>query len=240
MILASHQPYFFPYVGYYSLIFAADLFVFADDRQYTRKGWMARNRILKPGRNEDQYIRVGLIKPHYQANLMDCKLHPDESWKIKIFDQVAHYKKNATHYQATKKLLELIFEKKYSRLVDFNIESTKVLMETFEIKTKTLLFSNFSEQIEKTSEPGLWGLNTCVALNASAYINAPDGESFIPAEEYKNANIRLGFVQPHINPYHQKNNSFIDRLSVIDVLMFNGIEKTAELIKNDFHIKWKN
>jgi hypothetical protein len=102
-----------------------------------------------------------------------------------------------------------------------------------------MLFSNLTPIIKQAERPGLWGLNTCIALNASKYINAPDGELFIPEEYYKNAGIKLGFIQPHISHYPQKNDKFIDRLSIIDVLMFNGIEKTSELIKTDFHIKWK-
>ena len=34
------QPYFFPYLGYYSLIDKADIFVVCDEVQYIRQGWM--------------------------------------------------------------------------------------------------------------------------------------------------------------------------------------------------------
>ena len=39
------QPYFLPYIGYFCLINAVDKFVFADDLQYIRRGWVNRNRI---------------------------------------------------------------------------------------------------------------------------------------------------------------------------------------------------
>ncbi len=44
---AIMQPYFFPYLGYFSLIKHTDLFVLFDTVQYIHHGWIERNRILK-------------------------------------------------------------------------------------------------------------------------------------------------------------------------------------------------
>lgn len=239
MKIASHQPYFFPYIGHYSLIYSADLFVFADLRQYTRKGWMARNRILKPLRREAQYFRIGLIKPRDKASLTECCLHKNEKWKIRILDQVAHYKNVAPYFNETILIIKDLFEKKYITLLEFNIESTKVLLNIFNINTPTILFSDIEQKVEKADRPGLWGLKICKALNASAYVNAPDGEKFMPVKEYIKSGIRLGFIQPDIKNYNQFNNEFISHLSIIDVLMFNGIKKTSEMIKK-YEIKWIN
>ena len=43
------QPYFLPYVGYFQLIEAVDLFVVYDHIKYTKKGWINRNRLLNGG-----------------------------------------------------------------------------------------------------------------------------------------------------------------------------------------------
>ena len=47
MKLGIMQPYFFPYIGYFSLIKYVDRFVFFDTPQYISHGWVNRNRILK-------------------------------------------------------------------------------------------------------------------------------------------------------------------------------------------------
>ena len=49
MIAAVMQPYLLPYIGYFQLIAAADVFVVYDDVQYMRGGWINRNRILLNG-----------------------------------------------------------------------------------------------------------------------------------------------------------------------------------------------
>ena len=39
------QPYLFPYLGYFHLLAAADYFIFYDDVQFIRQGWINRNRL---------------------------------------------------------------------------------------------------------------------------------------------------------------------------------------------------
>ena len=49
MIVGIMQPYLYPYVGYFQLMHAVDLFVFLDDSQYIERGWMNRNRLRRRG-----------------------------------------------------------------------------------------------------------------------------------------------------------------------------------------------
>ena len=60
MILAIMQPYFLPYIGYWQLLNAADKFVVYDDIEYTKKGWINRNRILVNGK--DSLLSIPLKK----------------------------------------------------------------------------------------------------------------------------------------------------------------------------------
>src|ERR1035437_356071 len=46
MKLAIMQPYIFPYLGYYQLVNTVDTFVFFDDVNYIKKGWINENNIL--------------------------------------------------------------------------------------------------------------------------------------------------------------------------------------------------
>jgi len=48
MKLAVMQPYLFPYIGYFQLIYAADLFLIYDDVSYIKQGYINRNSVLSP------------------------------------------------------------------------------------------------------------------------------------------------------------------------------------------------
>ncbi len=60
MKLAIMQPYFFPYIGYFQLINTVDEFVVYDNIEFTKKGWINRNRILVNGK--DEYITLPIKK----------------------------------------------------------------------------------------------------------------------------------------------------------------------------------
>ena len=48
--VAIMQPYLFPYIGYFQLLNAVDIFVLFDDVNYINRGWINRNRILLNGK----------------------------------------------------------------------------------------------------------------------------------------------------------------------------------------------
>ncbi|MBK7111860.1 MAG: WbqC family protein [Flavobacteriales bacterium] len=55
------QPYFFPYLGYFGLIANTDRWIVFDPVQYIRKGWVNRNRVLKPGGGW-KYVSIPVAK----------------------------------------------------------------------------------------------------------------------------------------------------------------------------------
>ncbi|GJQ60097.1 MAG: hypothetical protein D8M57_19585 [Candidatus Scalindua sp. AMX11] len=239
MILASHQPYFFPYLGYFSLISAVEKFVFFDTSQFKRQSWMTRNRILKPNRNEFQYIKIGLQRSPFQAMLPECKLTTNDQWKVKLLAQLEHYKKKAAYYEETMSFLKEILNIDEDTLVGFNVSSTIAIAHRLKLSTPFFQHTAIEHRVEKASEGGLWGMVFSEEFGADTYINAPDGEKLYPTEVYKKAGIKIGFIQHKLYPYFQNNESFIPGLSIIDVLMFNGVEKTSEMV-HDYTIKWVN
>ncbi len=239
MILASHQPYFFPYLGYFSLISAVDKFVFFDTSQFNRRSWMTRNRILKPTLNEFQYINIGIQHTGFQAMLPECKLNTDKDWKFKLIAQLEHYKKRAAYYEETMSFLKALLIEEVEMLIEFNVSSTIAIARLLKIETQFFQHTKIEHSVKKASDKGFWGMAFCNAFGADTYVNAPDGEVLYPKEEYKKAGIKLGFIQHDLNPYFQNNENFLPALSIIDVLMFNGVEKTSEMV-HDYRIKWVN
>ena len=85
MKLAIMQPYIFPYLGYFQLLGAVDKFVVYDNIQYTKKGWINRNRILHNGRAPSSPFRSrpgrttwisGIdISPPTTSRRNCCKVH---------------------------------------------------------------------------------------------------------------------------------------------------------------------
>ena len=73
MTAAIMQPYFFPYIGYFQLINSVDKFIVYDNIQFTKKGWINRNRILQNGK--DEYITIPLKKDSDYLNIVQKHRH---------------------------------------------------------------------------------------------------------------------------------------------------------------------
>ena len=86
------QPYFFPYLGYFSLIKATNNWIVIDSVQFIRHGWIERNRIFNP-QSDWQYIKVPLVKHSRNTLIKNIKIRKEENWKQKIFAQLMCYKK---------------------------------------------------------------------------------------------------------------------------------------------------
>lgn len=230
--LAIMQPYFFPYVGYFSLMHYADAFILFDTVEYDRKGWMNRNRILKPGGEDWQYIRAGIKKPHYKALINDVKLVHGEEWKNKLIRQLEHYKKIAPYYEETMDLIRESLPMRATTLTELNRNSLVLMKDYLNIECPISVFSEMNIDIPEAEHPGQWALLICDALKVREYVNPIGGKSIFRKEEFSEKGIKIGFIKNGLSEYNQKNSQFIEGLSIIDILMFNSKEQAIRLIKD--------
>ena len=229
MKLGIMQPYFFPYIGYFSLIANVDKFIILDDVQFIRHGWIERNRILKP-KEGWQYIAVPLQKHKQKVAISDIKINNMVDWKRKILSQLLHYKK-APFYNEVIALVEEIFAQEYESITELDIVALKKVSEYLGIDTEIVLFSKMNLKIEKVNDSDEWALNICKAMGGvKEYWNPPGGQSFFDKEKYKEAGIKLYFHNIDLIPYYQKNIQFERGLSIIDVMMFNSVKNIREMI----------
>lgn len=226
------QPYFFPYIGYFSLIKHTDKFILSDVVQFIYHGWIERNRILKP--NEGwHYINVPLQKFHYSTPIREVMINNNIDWKGKIYAQLKHYKQTAPYYYSTINLLNEIFSFEFFDIVTLNKISLTKVCEYLGFSKKIEVFSEMNLSILPVNAPDEWSLNTCLAIEgANEYWNPPGGQSFYDKVKYDKANINLKFMIPCPVKYDQKRSQFEKWLSIIDVLMFNSVENVNKMLDN--------
>ena len=231
MRLGIMQPYFMPYIGYFSLIKHTDKLILVDTVQFIRHGWIERNRILK--QNEGwQYIQVPLIKDDGRDSIIkDIRINNNENWKNKILAQLQHYKKKAPYYYSTIKLLNDIFSQEFPDIVSLNQISLSKICKHLGFEKEIEIFSKMNLTIESAATPDEWALNICKAIKgADEYWNPPGGQSFFDKSKYDQAGIILKFQSVELPAYDQKRETFEPGLSIIDLLMFNTIEEINNML----------
>lgn len=234
MKLGIMQPYFFPYLGYISLIKHTDAFVLFDPVQYIRHGWIERNRILK--QNDGwQYIAVPLVKHGMETKIRDIKLDNSQNWQDKILSQLTHYKRKSPFYKETIEVIKKGISKPVTSISELNFNTLKVVCSYLNIGFNCSIFTEMNLDIGEVNAPDEWALRISQLLGATEYWNPPGGQSFFDAEKYRQGGVKLFFHEINLNFYSQRRGveNFIPGLSIIDVMMFNSPERINEML-DDF------
>jgi hypothetical protein len=231
MKLAIMQPYFLPYIGYFQLVHAVDIFVFFDDAQYMRHGWINRNRILKPEIGW-QYITIPLQKYSTYELIKNIQPHCEIDWKNRIMGQLQHYKNKAPHFKFTVSLLDSIFHSLSDKNITYtNFHIVKSICDILGMNQKFLVSSEQIFDYSKINDAGEWALRISEQMNADEYINPVSGYELFSMDKFRSSGIKLSFLQSGECIYNQKRR-FESRLSIVDMLMFNGIDEIKKFLTN--------
>ena len=231
MKLGIMQPYFMPYLGYFSLIKHTDRFILFDTVQFIRHGWIERNRILKQD-GTWQYFQVPIVKPNGRDTIIkDIRINNDLEWKNRIIGQLQHYKKRAPFYKETIDLLNAVFSQSFDDIVSLNQASLEKVCEYLGIKRNMEVFSKMGLNVEEAGAPDEWALNICKAIEgADEYWNPIGGLSFFDRTKYEKAGVKIFFQEMVLTPYRQLGNEFEPGLSIVDVMMFNSPEAINQML----------
>jgi hypothetical protein len=221
MKLGIMQPYFFPYIGYFDLIYQTDNWIVFDTVQFIRHGWVNRNRILHP--NEGwQYIIVPVQKHDQKTAIKDIYFAKDSGWREKMLGQCLHYKKKSPFYNAVLNIISDCLCYQGGSLNDLNARCLKIVCDYLEIPYQYSLFSQMSLDLGDIQEPGDWALRISQALGADEYINPPGGVILFDRSKFETAGIKLTIQEPVNFVYDTNGYQFQPNLSIIDVMMWNS------------------
>jgi hypothetical protein len=224
------QPYFFPYLGYFSLMKNTDAFILLDTVQFIKHGWIERNRVLHPNTGW-LYIRVPLIRYSHETLIKDIRIDNSQDWKQRIRAQLQHYKRIAPHYFKVVRLLNELFEKDFESIVSLNREALIAVCQYLHMDKERTVFSEMNLSIDAPQAPDEWALNICKSYgNVTEYWNPPGGQSFFDKSKYEKAGIGLKFQKVVLDLYDQKRTPFEAGLSIIDVMMFNSPDEINAML----------
>lgn len=226
------QPYFLPYIGYWQLIHAVDTFVLLDDVQFIRHGWINRNRILSPSPDNGngwRYIIVPLSKHSSRSLIREVSAISSEDWRLRILKQLEHYKAKTRYFPEINELLrEALYESRDDRIAHINFAIIRHLCKSLRLDREILLSSELAFDYSDVGDPGDWALSITRQLGADIYINPIGGISLFNPAKFANINSEIHFLQCRSPNYSQRRDSFEPALSIVDVMMFNGLQGTRQ------------
>jgi hypothetical protein len=233
MKIAIMQPYFFPYIGYFQLINAVDEFVVYDNIEYTKKGWINRNRILVNG--SDSFITLPIKKDSDYLDIKERSIA--ESWKherIKLLNRINGAYRKAPFFKIIYNIIGecILFEE--NNLHSFILESLNKVNSYLDIKTPIVISSSLKINHELKSEKKI--IDICKERKSDTYINPIGGINLYRKENFDEEGIDLFFLKSEKFIYKQFENIFVPNLSIIDVMMFNEKEKIKNYLNNSYSL----
>lgn len=227
MKLGVMQPYFFPYIGYFQLINAVDEFVVYDAIEYTKKGWINRNRILVNG--TDVYISLPLMAA--SDILFINKRQLADTWpseRKKMLNRIAEAYRKAPEFQSIYPQIEAWMQTPERNLFKYLYELLTKLLDLLEIETRIHISSEIDFDNSLKAEEKV--LAIAGALGAAEYINPIGGQALYSRDTFLENGIRLSLLESKKIVYPQFGGEFVPNLSIIDVLMFNPLARVRDYL----------
>jgi len=227
MKVAIVQPYIFPYIGYFQLINAVDVFVFYDDVHFIKKGWINRNQILIEG--SANMFTVPLKKASQNKLINEIELNIDKKWLELFFRKLEHSYKKAPYFSTIIELVKQVFLRECNTIADLSMASVLIISNYLEIDTAFYLSSErFSSSRGMDRADRLIGITK--ELGGDEYVNPNGGKELYSKAYFSSNSVKLSFIENGILTYKQFNNSFVGGLSILDVLMFNERESVINML----------
>jgi len=230
MKLAIMQPYFFPYIGYFQLIAAADLFVVYDDVNFIKNGWINRNRILVNG--EPRYINVAIRGASSFRKIKGTDIDPSEMWRERLLKSVEYSYKRAPFFNMVFPVIVEIVRFPSSELSEYLLNSLKGIMRYLEIGTALVESSATYGNDNLRAQERI--IDICMREGATEYINAIGGKTMnlYSGEAFRQRGIDQKFIRSRPIEYPQFGGPFVPWLSIVDVMMFNPLAAIQEWIES--------
>jgi hypothetical protein len=226
MKVAIMQPYIFPYIGYFQLLNAVDVFVVYDDVNYIKKGWINRNTILVNGNGF--LFTVPLKNVSQNKHINQISLDDDASWKKELLKTIELSYKKAPYFDDVFPILKKIVLHPDTNLASFIFNSLQQICDYLAIKTTLILSSAIEKNTNLKGQDKI--IEICRKLNTTQYVNAIGGKELYTKDAFLDNTIELNFITTNPIVYNQFKNDFIPWLSIIDVLMFNSVEQTKDFL----------
>jgi hypothetical protein len=219
------QPYFLPYIGYFQLMNAVDKYVIYDNIQYTKKGWINRNRILQNGK--EALITIAVEKDSDYLDIKDRCISKNFDRK-KLLNQIREPYRKAPYFEAVMSLAEDIVNYEERNLATYIFNSVDKVRNYLGIGAELVISSTINTDHSLKGRDKVIAL--CKSLDAKDYYNPIGGRALYNKEDFAKENINLSFLSANPIEYKQFSNKFVPWLSILDVMMFNPVEEIKGML----------
>lgn len=219
MRVSIHQPNYLPWLGFFDKINKSDIFVILDDVQYPGNKITSRN-IIRNGQGT-QYLSIPIMGR--RKLICDVLIDNSKSWSKQHLDALYYNYHTTPGWEIYSEELKFIYNKKWNRLIDLNLELINFICNKLNISSDFVLTSSLKRDFGKKNQRIL---NICKYLKADIFLSGSGAENYLDVASFNRNNIQVIFQNYSVPSYKQNPDGTY--MSAIDFLLEHG-NKAAEL-----------
>lgn len=218
MKLAIMQPYFGPYIGYFSLINEVDMFVLYDTAQYTKGSWINRNRVHLASRTE--FLTVPIEKHPLSTPINEVRINQPEYSKTRnrYLDKFKQeYGGKALCSQSD--VINTFLPQEITTISRLNEQSIAMVCRNLEIHTPLVTASELALDLDGNASEKV--IQICRRLGCTTYVNPIGGRTLYHEDDFNKVGIELEFFEPDIERLESNLRRGQSGLSILSLLLAN-------------------
>lgn len=225
------QSAYMPWLGYFDLISQADVFVFLDCVQWTKRDWRNRNRLRT--RDGWKWFTVPVVAEgdHRESRIHEVKIDNSRSWWVDHLNLFYANYKDAPHFGEVFHKVSGILSVRHDRICELNYKLLRCLCKYLGIDYHFLYSHEMKLDEDLRKDDRLLAILEIV--KASTYISGPAARNYLDEEKFNKAGISVEWHN-YRHPYYDQNlfktDTFISYLSVLDLLFNHGKESRDILL----------
>ena len=227
------QPSYLPWIGYFDLLSQADVWVWYDDVQFTRRDWRNRNRVAGDG--DPQWLTVPVkSRGRFEQKILDVEIDDSRPWQRKHLETVRRLYLKAPHTEEVLDVLRQELNRRPERLADLTIDVAEALAARLGFAPRFVRSSTLTDTPGRRDQRLI---AICQRLDAGVYLSGPAARAYIDPTNFQAASIELRYAIYEYPPYPRGGQRFVPRLSIVDALSWLGPRATAAYIRE--HSRWQ-
>ena len=190
-----------------------DLLVLADDYEYSKGGWINRNRFVI--NKKISYITIPLESGSDSLTINERQI--SQNFKpISTIRKISNSYTRSPNKECANKLVNEIFLESERNLFKYILNSIIQVCNYLEIKTRIVPLSTLG--ISKLVRREDRVIEICKNLGASQYLNPEGGRQLYEAKKFHKLGLELQFLDHKPIEYDQFIPKFEPRLSILDLI----------------------
>ena len=231
MIVTIHQPESLPWLGYFSKMASADMYILLTDCTFRKNYYQNRNRIVR--NNKLEYVTVPVESSGLSTKLIrDVQIA--DNWRghmlNKCLNTIRGAYRGAPNYNITMPVLEYEFNKSYTIICQLNRAIIYRFREWLGITTP--IVDSVVYNVGSTSSHRVADLVR--AAGGDIYLSGPSGRDYLDMNDFDGIDV---MYHDYVHPKYSQFNSdeFIPYASTLDLLMNYSPGEARDIIMSGYN-----